>query len=147
MNNPMMTTGMRYTVTLARQDENQTVAAARGHELILNIKKGDGSAGFNAAETLLAALGSCLLTNVNALAAKMRLQINDAQMHVTAVRQDEPSILTEIRYDLALDSPESPEKLEELYRLAVKWGTVTSTLIQGITPFGHLTINQIKQEE
>jgi uncharacterized OsmC-like protein len=88
---------MSYAVTVTRQDERQAVAAARGHELTLNIKKGDGSVGFNAAETLLAALGARVLTNVNAIAAKMRLYLNDAQMRFTAVRQDEPPILTKTR--------------------------------------------------
>ncbi len=138
--------GMSYAVTVSRQDERHAVATARGHELTLNIKKGDGSAGFNAAETLLAALSACVLTNVNAIAAKMRLQIDDAQMCFTAVRQDEPPILTEINYELVLDSPESPKELEELYRLAVKWGTVTSTLMQGLTPHGRLIINPLQQE-
>lgn len=138
--------GMSYAVTVTRQDERHAKAIARGHELALNIKKGDGLAGFNAAETLLAALGTCLLTNINAIAAKMRLQIDDVQVFFTAVRQDEPPMLTEIRYELVLDSPEPPEKLTELYRLAVKWGTVTSTLVQGLTPTGHLTITQTQQE-
>lgn len=133
-------TGMTYTVNVASQDERHALAATRGHELTLNIKKGDGTAGFNAAETLLAALGACTLTNINAIAAKMRLKLNDAQMTFTATRQDEPPILTEIRYELLLDSPEPPDKLEELYRLAIKWGTVTSTLMQGLAPTGHLTI-------
>lgn len=135
---------MRYAVTVTQQDERHAIAAARGHELTLNIKKGDGSAGFNAAETLLAALGTCMLTNINAIAAKMRLQLNDAQMKFTAVRQDDPPILTEIQYELILDSPEAAEKLEELHQLSIKWGTVTSTLMQGLRPQGRLTINQIQ---
>lgn len=139
-------TGMTYTVAVSRLDERHARAAARGHELTLNIKKGDGSAGFNAAETLLAALGACTLTNVNTIAAKMRLKLNDAQVTFTATRQDEPPVLTEIRYELVLDSPEPPEKLADLYRLSVKWGTVTSTLIQGIAPTGQLTIKQSQQE-
>ncbi len=147
MDKQAVNAGMSYAVTVTRQDERQAIAAARGHELKLNIKKGDGSAGFNAAETLLAALGACMLTNVNTIAAKMRLQLNDAQMRFTAVRQDEPPILTEIRYELVLDSPELPEKLEELYRLSVKWGTVTSTLMQGLTPQGHLTLANTVQAE
>lgn len=146
MANKPTNAGMSYAVTVSRQDVRHAIAAARGHELSLNIKKGDGTAGFNAAETLLAALGACMLTNINAIAAKMRLHIDDAQMRFTAVRQDAPPILTEIQYELRLDSPEPPEKLEELYRLAVKWGTVTSTLMQGLTPTGHLSINQSDQE-
>lgn len=139
--------GMSYAVTVTRQDERRAIASARGHEMALNIKKGDGSAGFNAAETLLAALGACVLTNINAIAAKMRLRLDDAQMRFAAVRQDEPPMLTEIRYELVLDSPEPPEKLAELYRLAVKWGTITSTLMQGLTPQGHLTLANTVQVE
>jgi uncharacterized OsmC-like protein len=108
--------------------------------LTLNIKKGDGSAGFNAAETLLAALGACTLTNVNTIAAMMRLQIDHVELRFSATRQDEPPILTGIQYELILDSPEPVDKLEELYRLSVKWGTVTSTLVEGMMPAGRLTI-------
>lgn len=146
MSDKSTSSGKSYAVTVSRQDGRHAVAAARGHELALNIKKGDGTAGFNAAETLLAALGACILTNVNAISAKMRLQIDDAQMHFTAVRNDEPPILTEIKYELVLDSPESPEKLQELYRLADKWGTVTSTLVQGLIPQGRLKINTVQKE-
>ena len=131
---------MNYAVTVTRQDERHAAAAARGHELMLNVKKGDGAAGFNAAETLLAALGTCLLTNVNAIAAKMRLQIDEARVEFTAVRQDNPPLLTQVQYNLILSSPEPPGKLEELYRLAVKWGTVANTVMQGIQADGRLTI-------
>ena len=131
---------MNYTVTVARQDESRAVARTRGHELTLNVKKGDGAAGFNAAETLLATLGACLLTNINAIAGKMRLQIDEARVEFTAVRQDNPPLLTRVQYNLILASPESPEKLEELYRLAVKWGTVANTVTQGIQADGRLTI-------
>ena len=53
-----------------RQDEDRVVAQARGHTLTLNARKGSGEAGLNAAETLMAARGTCLLTNMNALAQK-----------------------------------------------------------------------------
>lgn len=140
MINKTNNSGMAYAVSVHQQDEHRAIATARGHELTLNIKKGDGSAGFNAAETLLSAVGACILTNVNAISAKMRLQINDIQIHFTAVRQDEPPILTQIQYELIVDSPEPQDKLEELYHLAVKWGTVTNTLTQGLIPHGKFTI-------
>jgi uncharacterized OsmC-like protein len=108
--------------------------------LTLNVKKGAGEAGFNAAETLLAALGACILTNINAIGEKMHLRIDDARMEFDAARRDEPPALTEIRYKLILKSPEPPEKLAELHDLCVKWGTVTNTLINGLTPQGELVI-------
>ena len=49
---------MNYHVTATIQDESHALIETRGHRLTLNVKKGAGEAGFNAAETLLAALGA-----------------------------------------------------------------------------------------
>lgn len=131
---------MDYHVNVTIQDDSLALAETRGHQIPLNVKKGFGEAGFNAAETLLAALGACILTNVNAIGEKMRLQIDEACVQIEAVRRDEPPALTEIRYKLILKSPEPPEKLAELHELCRKWGTVTNTLINAITPKGELVI-------
>ena len=132
--------GTTYHVTTTRQDDSCALAEARGHQLTLNIKKGAGEAGFNAAETLLAALGACILTNVNAIGEKMHLVIRGARIEFDATRQDEPPLLTEIRYRLVLDSPEPRQKLEELHDLCIKWGTVTNTVINGLPPQGTLVV-------
>ncbi len=125
------------------QDEARALAETRGHQLTLSVKRGGGEAGFNAAETLLAALGACILTNVNALGAKMRLRIDTARIEFEADRQDEPPALAAIRYRLILDSPEPQEKLEELHTLCVKWGTVTNTIVTGLTPQGELVVEKL----
>jgi uncharacterized OsmC-like protein len=91
---------------------------------------------------LLAALVACILTNINAIGAKMRLQIDDARIEFDAARRGEPPTLTEIHYKLILESPEPPEKLAELHDLCVKWGTVTNTVINGLIPKGELVINK-----
>jgi len=129
-----------YHVSVAQTDESHAVAQAREHTLTLNIKKGDGAAGFNAAETLLAALGTCILTNVNSLAQKMRLQVTNARIEFDASRRDEPAGLIQITYRLILESSEPEAKLQELHDLSIKWGTVTNTLIGGLTPQGTLII-------
>jgi len=137
----------KYQVTITRQDEAHALAETRGHELKLNIKKGNGAAGFNAAETLLAALGACLLTNVNAIGEKMRLQIDDAHIKFEAERRDEPPVLKKITYRLVLESPDPQEKLQELHDLSFKWGTVTSTLVIGLFPEGKLVIKNPSKVE
>ena len=134
---------MQYHVAVARQDEAYATARARQHTLTLNIKKGDGAAGFNAAETLLAASGACILTNVNSIAAKMRLQIDEARIEFDAARRDDPPALTRISYRLVVRSPEPEEKLRQPHRLSVKWGTVTNTVINGLEPAGTLVIERM----
>ena len=131
---------LRYHVIVTRQDDAHAVAETRGHTLTLNVKKGDGAAGLNAAETLLAALGACLLTNVNTFAAKMRLRVDAARVEFDAVRRDGPPGLTQIDYRLILASPEPRERLEKLHQLSVEWGTVSNTLMGGIQPNGTVVI-------
>ena len=131
-----------YRLSITRQDDSRAVAETRGHAITLNVEKGGGEAGFNAAETLLAALGACILTNVDAIGAKMRLDIRAARIEFDAVRRDQPPALTEIRYRLILDSPEPRQKLEELHALCIKWGTVTNTLIHGLTPQGEVVVEE-----
>ena len=137
-----------YHVAVTRQDDSHALAETREHAITLNVKRGAGEAGFNAAETLLAALGTCLMTNVNAIGAKMRLDIRSARIEIDAVRQDEPPKLTDISYRLILDSSEPLDQLRELQEMCMKWGTVTNTLISGIVPHGELVIQtQQKNEE
>lgn len=131
---------LNYQVNVTTQDDSHALAETRRHQLTLNVKKGPSEAGFNAAETLLAALSACILTNVNAIGEKMRLQIDEARIEFEAERRDEPPALTEIRYRLILKSPEPREKLEVLHQLCLKWGTVTNTVINGLTPQGALVI-------
>ena len=134
---------MSYHVNVTLQDDKaHALAEARGHALTLNVKKGSGEAGFNAAETLLSALGACILTNVNAIGEKMRLDIRTARIEFDAERRDEPPALTQIRYRLIVDSPEPREKLEELHALSIKWGTVTNTVINGLIPQGELVVKK-----
>lgn len=137
-----METAHAFKVSVTIQDDSHALAEARNHQLVLNIKKGDGEAGFSAAETLLAALGACMLTNIQAIGQKMRLQIDDVRIEFDATRKDEPPVVTEINYRLILTSPEPEEKLQELHELSRKWGTVTNTLIQGITPHGQLILHK-----
>lgn len=127
-----------YRVSVDRQDEAHARAWSHGHTLTLGVRRGDPTAGFNAAETLLASLGGCLITNVNALAAKMRLQVDGVRVEVEGDRRDEPPGLVQIRYRLFLDSPESPDKLEKLHEVAFKWGTVTNTLLDGVAVQGEV---------
>lgn len=121
-----------YQVTVERRDEAHALASSHGHTLPLGVHRNDPTPGFNAAETLLAALGACLITNVNALAAKMRLQVNGVRVEIEGDRRDEPPGIVQVRYRLILDSPEPPEMLEKLHDLAFKWGTVTNTLLNGV---------------
>jgi uncharacterized OsmC-like protein len=133
--------GLRsYQVTVERQDDAHALASSHGHTLTLGVRRGDPMAGFNAAETLLASLGVCLITNVNAMAEKMRLQVDEVRVEIEGDRRDEPPGIVQVRYRLVLSSPEPPGKLEKLHEVALRWGTVTNTLLDGTVVQGELVI-------
>ncbi len=118
----------RYRVEVRRVDEAHALASSHGFTLSLGVRRGDPSAGFNAAETLLAALGACITTNINSLAAKMRLRVDDVRVDLVGYRQDNPPGIVRIDCTVTLVSPEPEEKLHRLDDLAFKYGTVTNTL-------------------
>ncbi len=127
-----------YAVTVARNDAASATAHVREHTFTVSIKRGGGEAGPNAAETLLSALGTCLLTNVQTLAEKMRIGLEDARVEVEGTRRNVPPGLVEIRYTLYLKSDAPPEKLRYLHEKAAAWGTVTNTLSRGVALKGTL---------
>ena len=131
-----------YAVTVARNDAVSATAHVREHTFTVSIQRGGGEVGPNAAETLLSALGTCLLTNVQTLAEKMRIELQDARVKVEGTRRNVPPGLVEIRYTLYLESDAPPEKLRYLHEKAAEWGTVTNTLANGVPLEGKVEICQ-----
>ncbi len=122
----------RYAVSVVRNDASSATAHVRQHSFTVNIKRGGGEAGPNAAEVLLSALGTCLLTNVETLAEKMRIEIEEARVEIEGVRRNVPPGLIGISYRLILRSNAPTEKLARLHEKAFEWGTVTNTLANGV---------------
>lgn len=137
---------LSYAVQVTKINESIAQAKRDDQEVRLSIKKGDNSQGFNAVETLLAALGSCLLTNVNDFSRKLRLQINHAEVKLGAKRSDDPPKVDSIHYQLILQSDEDRKKLEELFMLSQKWGTVTNTLTGTVDLSGTLIVVNVDSD-
>ena len=131
-----------YAVTVTRNDAASATAHVREHTFTVSIKRGGGETGPNAAETLLSALGTCLLTNVQTLAEKMRITLEDARVEIVATRRNVPPGLVEVHYTLYIKSDAPPEKLQYLHEKAVEWGTVTNTLARGVPIEGKVEIHQ-----
>ena len=121
-----------YHVTVQRLDDAHAEARIRSFRLATGVRRGDPSVGPNAVETLLSALGTCLLTNVNTLMEQMHVDIRDAHVELQGERQDKPPLLMQITCRLVLVSAEPHSRLETLFGLAQKWGTVTNTLARGM---------------
>ena len=131
-----------YAVTVTRRDDSHSVASAGDHQLLLGTRRGDLTAGFNAAQTVLAALGACLISNINYFAEMLRLDVVDLSVNLRGLRGDKPPGLYQIDYEVILVSDEPEDKLQKLADMAAKWGTLTNTLTEGVEPQGKLVINR-----
>jgi putative redox protein len=121
-----------YRIRVERIDPSHAQASVRHFELLLGAKRGDPTAGFNPVETLLSALGDCLLMALDFVAELAKIPIAKAWIELEATRQDKPPVLTLIRYTLHLASEAPKERLDRLTGLAERNSTVFQTLSQAL---------------
>lgn len=132
-----MTTTQTYKVKVDRVDEAHARSTVRDFSLILGARRADAQAGFNPVETLLSAVGDCLLTALDYVSQLSRVPIAAAAVEVEGERQDKPPTLTQIRYVLRISSDAPDERLERMVELARANSTVFQTVSMAVPIAGH----------
>jgi uncharacterized OsmC-like protein len=132
----------KFKVSVKRISMQQAVAETHGQKVTLAIQGKDPNLGFTAPETVLAAFGACILSNVTKGAMEMGLQVEDASIEFDAMKRLEPLGYEDLQYTLTLHSPEPLEKLQALYDRATTDGTATRALLEGLKPQGKLSISK-----
>lgn len=132
----------KFKVSVKRISQQQAVAETHGQKVTLAIQGKDPNLGFTAPETVLAAFGACILSNVTKGAMEMGLQVSDASIEFDAMKRLEPLGYEDLQYTLTLHSPEPLEKLQALYERATTDGTATRALLEGLKPQGKLSISK-----
>lgn len=125
----------RYAVDVERtEDGAHAEARVRDFTLRLGARRGDPTVGPNAVETLLAALGTCIITSLGGVAEASRVDLGDVRVALEADRQDRPPRLTAVRYVRRVAADVDDDRLERLIDLAERNGTVLGTLRHGPVP-------------
>ncbi len=125
-----------YHVHVERADPLHVNAKVRDFEIRLGARRADPTAGFNPVETLLSAMGACLLTAIAFVAEASHIPLAGARIELEATRQDHPPILTQIRYTMYLKSDVSPEQLDRLVEVAKRNSTVFQTVALAVSVEG-----------
>jgi putative redox protein len=128
-----------YQVQVRRENAQQVVATTRAFHLTLGAKRGDETAGFNPVETLLSAMGACVLTSLAMVANLSRVPIERMAIEVTGTRQDKPPRLVSATYHLVVETLVSDERVVRLVEMAKKNSTVYQTLAATMSVSGHVT--------
>ncbi len=109
------------------------------HKLVLDEEKviGGTNEGPAPSQVLLAALGGCLLSTMQAWSQILEIKINAVEVNITGtlnifgmlgIDEDISPGYQEIVVDLTIDSPESPEKVKELVDIVEKHCPVNCTI-------------------
>ncbi len=131
----MPTEGQRYGAHVERSpDGRHARATIRQFTLDTGAHRGDADAGPNAVETLLTAVGTCLLTGLGMVSEASKVDVRAASVDLTATRQDRPPSITGVDYVLRVDSPASDDRIARLIDLAERNSTVLGSLRGGSFP-------------
>ena len=127
-----------YRVHARRIDSHGSLAQAKNAEVLLDTDMAGRDDAMNPVELLLAALAACMLKGIERVTPMLAFQIDAAEVHLEAIRQDAPPKLTLIRYLITVDSAETDQRLNLLHRNILKYGTISNTLSGAVPLEGNL---------
>lgn len=127
-----------YRVFAQRMSGHESVARAKQAEIVLDTDLNGREDAMNPVEVLLSALAACMLKGVERMIPLLSFQLDGASVHLTATRQDTPPKLTQITYQITVNSNESDARLDLLHRNILKYGTISNTLAVAMPIIGQL---------
>lgn len=122
---------LEYDVQLESDSADETRATIEDAVVVVDTSDAGRRDAPNAAELLLTALATCMSKSVRRAAKMNHLEVGRVEVHVHGVRQDTPPKLSEVRYEVRVETDEPDQRLELLHRNVRKFGTVTNTLAPG----------------
>jgi uncharacterized OsmC-like protein len=118
-----------YTITARALAEGPATAEAATSTIDLDTTWGSAPTGLpGPAELLATAFAACLLKNLARTHDLLGFNYHQADVEVTARRQDSPPRFTEITYRLQVVTDEPPRRIELAHKNLRKYGTVYNTL-------------------
>lgn len=119
---------LTYSVAAHRIDAGGSIATAKRAEIALDTVLAGRDDAFNPVELLLAALAACMIKGIERVGPMIHFDYDAVEVTLNAERQDTPPKVTHIRYDLAVRTTESDQRLDLLHTNVRKYGTIFNTL-------------------
>jgi uncharacterized OsmC-like protein len=129
---------LAYHIKAERLDSHGSVARCKLAEIVLDTDVAGRGDAFNPAELLLASIAACMIKSIERVTPLLNFHLNGIEVHVQAKRQDSPPKLTEITYELIVDTHESDHRLALLHQNVRKYGTVSNTIAAAMPLVGSI---------
>lgn len=122
---------LTYDVTLDRLDAHSSEARCKNAHIAVDSDPAGSTDAFNPAELLLAAVGACMLKNIERVAPILKFRFRSVYIAVHGERQDTPPKMQRIHYHILVDTDEDDHRLGLLHRNVQQFGTVYNTVAGG----------------
>lgn len=118
------------------------LTTARGIKQLTDvIPNGKHIYGYSPAEIVMNSLASCLLVNIQKISQKMRIEINNVDVKITAYRRETPPKIMKMEYTVFITTSAERQKIDRILEYALKYSTVYNTLKEAVKITGSLEIS------
>jgi uncharacterized OsmC-like protein len=122
---------LSYDVRLDRLDAHGAQARCKSACIAIDSALDGRTDAFNPAELLLAAVGACMLKNIERIAPILKFSYRGVHIALHGERQDAPPKMQRIGYRIVVDTEEDDHRLDLLHRNVQQYGTVFNTVSGG----------------
>ena len=119
---------LEYRVSAHRLDAHGSEATTKQATLTLDTDIQGRPDAFNPAELLLAAIAACMIKGIERVAPMINLQFDGVEVKLHGIRQDAPPMMTEINYEIIVQTTEDDRRLALLHTNVRKYGTISNTV-------------------
>ena len=119
---------LEYRVAAHRLDAQRSEATTKQATLTLDTDIQGRPDAFNPAELLLAAIAACMIKGIERVATMINLQFDGVEVKLHGIRQDAPPMMTEINYEIIVQTTEDDRRLALLHTNVRKYGTISNTV-------------------
>ena len=123
---------LTYEVHLDRLDARGGTARCKDAEVVVDSDPAGRRDAFNPAELLLAALGACMLKNIERVAPILKFKFESVHIAIHGERQDAPPRMEHMSYRITIATDENDRRLALLHRNLRDFGTVFNTLASSV---------------
>lgn len=132
-------TKLEYRVSARRIDSYGSEANTKSASIILDTDVAGRQDAFNPAELLLASLAACMIKGAERALPMLHFEMAGIEIHLHGTRLDALPRMTEINYEIIVDTNEDDRRLELLHTNIRKYGTVSNTLASALKLEGTIT--------
>jgi len=128
-----------YLARARTTGSDRAEAVVSGETVVFDASWGEGPSSLpGPAELLAAAFAACLLKNLARTRELIGFSFEDAEVEVTARRQDRPPRFVEVAYTLRITTDEPERRVQLVHKNLRKFGTVVSTLAMACDVHGEV---------